>query len=157
MDASLIDQFEQGGAKVRAAIVGLSREDLLARPVPGMWSIQEVIIHLQDSDAVVIDRMRRIIAENNPLLMAFDETKFAKNLHYDVQSAEDAAELIEIGRRQFCRVLRRLNAEKWQRTGIHNERGKLTLEDCLTYFIEHIDHHLKFVDQKREKLGKPRY
>jgi hypothetical protein len=152
--AALIDQFEAGGPKVKAAIAGLSRDDLLAFPVPGMWSIQQVVIHLQDSDAVAIDRMRRIIAEETPLLIGFDENKFVKNLFYDEQSAADAAESLDISRRQFTRVLRKLPETAFARAGVHNERGKVTLGEMLEIYTKHLDRHLGFVTEKRKKLGK---
>jgi hypothetical protein len=152
---ALIDQFEAGGPKFKAAIAGLSREQLLAFPVPGTWSIQQIAIHLQDADSVAVDRMRRIIAEDNPLLIGFDENEFVKNLSYEAQSAADAAELLDLNRRQFARVLRRLPASAWERTGVHNERGKVTLGGMLEMYTKHLEHHLKFAHEKRAKLGKP--
>src|SRR5262245_39746240 len=56
MDRTLIDAYESAAARLRAAVVGLTREDLTARPGPGEWSILEVVIHLADSDAIAIDR-----------------------------------------------------------------------------------------------------
>jgi uncharacterized damage-inducible protein DinB len=152
---ALIDQFEAGGGKAKAAIAGLSREDLFAVPVPGMWSIQQVIVHLQDSEAVAIDRMKRVIAEAKPpLLMGYDENQYTANLSYDQQSAADAVEMVELGRRQFTKVLRKLPAAAWDRFGIHSERGKLTLSELLQSFTKHLEHHLKFAYEKRSKLGK---
>src|SRR5258706_10110666 len=110
---ALIDQFEAGIGKTKAAIAGLSREDLLAVPVPGKWSIQQVVIHLQDAEAVSIDRMKRVIAEERPLLIGFDENLYVANLSYAEQSAADAAEMVDLGRRQFVRILRRLPATAW--------------------------------------------
>ena len=66
-----------GGQKLADAVRGLRREDLQAHPVPGKWSIQQVVIHLMDSDLVTTDRMKRVIAEDNPTLLAYDEEKFA--------------------------------------------------------------------------------
>jgi hypothetical protein len=153
---ALIDQFEAGGQKVKAAIAGLSREDLLAFPVPGTWSIQQIIIHLQDADAVALDRMKRIIAEDKPpLLIGFDENKYVANLFYAEQSAQEAVVLIDLSRRQFAQVLRRLPELAWSRFGIHNERGKLTLLETLQIYTKHLEHHLKFAHEKRGKLGKP--
>jgi hypothetical protein len=150
----LIDQFEAGGAKVKAVIAGLSRDELLARPVAGMWSIQEVVVHLQDADAVCVDRLRRIIAEETPLLIGFDENLFIKNLFYDDQSAADAAEALDITRRQFARVLRKLPDAAWSRAGVHNERGKITLGEMLESYTKHLEGHVKFAQEKRQKLGK---
>jgi uncharacterized damage-inducible protein DinB len=152
--SSLIDRFEAGGQKVREAIAGLSRQDLLAFPVSGMWSIQQVVIHLQDAELVAIDRMKRIIAEDKPLLVAWDENEFVKNLSYEEQSAEDAAQTLDLARRQMARILRKLPDTAWSRFGIHSERGKVTLGEQLEMYTNHLERHLKFAQEKRAKLGK---
>ena len=153
---ALIEQFEAGGSKLKAAIAGLSREDLNALPIPGTWSIHQIVIHLQDADAVAIDRMKRIIAEEKPpLLIGFDENKYVSNLSYAQQSTQDAAELVDLSRRQFAVVLKGLVESAWDRFGVHNERGKMTLLEMLQMYTKHLEHHLKFAHEKRAKLGKP--
>ncbi len=57
MDSALIDEYERGGQLLAKSIAGLSREELTSHPIPGKWSIQEVVIHMQDSDSIAIDRM----------------------------------------------------------------------------------------------------
>lgn len=154
MDRSLINQYVKGSDDLRMAVRGVAREDLLAYPVPGTWSIQEIVIHLADSDLVISDRMKRVIAEDNPQLIGFDESKFVKNLHYPDQSVEDAVNLFELNRRQMGRVLAKLPDSAFSRKGTHNERGPMTLEDLLGGAVNHLAHHLKFIVNKREKLGK---
>jgi uncharacterized damage-inducible protein DinB len=154
IDPLVIEQFEGGGEKLRQAIAGLSREDLLAFPVPGTWSIQQIVIHLMDSELIGIDRMKRIIAEDNPLLIGYDETKFSQRLFYDQQSAEVAATMVDLARREFSKVLRKLPEEAFARAGIHNETGKVTLGEMVAKYVHHLDHHLRFVHEKRAKLGK---
>lgn len=154
MDRSLIDQYLKGSDDLRMAVRGLERDDLLAHPVPDTWSIQEIVIHLADSDLVISDRMKRVIAEDNPQLIGFDETRFAKNLFYADQSIEDAVNLFELNRRQMARVLLKLPEQAFNRVGMHNERGPLKLSDLLAGAVNHLRHHLKFIVDKREKLGK---
>ena len=113
-----------------------------------------MVVHLQDAEAVAIDRMKRIIAEDKPLLVGYDENKYTANLFYDEQSVEAAAQMVDAGRRQFARVLRRIPASAWEKFGIHNEKGKVTLREQVEMYNGHLDHHLKFVYEKREKLGK---
>ena len=74
MNNQLIEDYEKGVDSLRMAVRGLSREDLLAHPVAGMWSIQQIVIHLLDSDLILADRMKRVIAEENPTLIGFNET-----------------------------------------------------------------------------------
>jgi len=108
-------------------VEGLTREELLARPGPGLWSIQEVVIHLADSDAISIDRMKRVVTEDNPPLLYADETAYVERLHCDQQDVADALLLFEVGRRQWARTLRCLPEHDFARTGHHNRRGSMTL------------------------------
>ena len=152
----LIEQFLQGPGQVRAAIEGMTAEESMAKPGPGEWSAHEVIIHLADSDGIGIDRMKRVIAEESPTLLGYDETAFAKRLHVDKQTIEDALLQIEVGRRQFGRVLRELSSSDFDRVGQHNERGPLSLHQLLQTYVEHFEHHLKFVTAKLARLrGNP--
>jgi uncharacterized damage-inducible protein DinB len=154
MDRTIIDQYEAGGAELRIAITGLKPDELLAHPVPGTWSIQEIVMHLADSDLILADRMKRVIAEENPSLIGFNETLFAQKLHYSDQSVEDAVTILDLNRRNFARVLRKLPDTAFSRIGTHNERGPLKLSELLTMSVNHVKHHLAFVVSKKEKLGK---
>lgn len=151
---SLIDQFEAGGQKLKDAIAGLSPTQLLAFPVPGTWSIQQIVVHLSDMDLVAVDRMKRIIAEENPLLPSVNESLYVKNLFYDKQSPQTAAELLDLSRKQFAKVLRQLPESAFSRTGIHTERGKITLAETLQTYVNHLEHHLKFALDKRAMVTK---
>ena len=75
-----IAAYEAGAAILQHAVSGLSSEQLNARVAPGMWSIQEVMVHLLDSDLASTHRMRRIVAEELPLLIAYDEDAFIAKL-----------------------------------------------------------------------------
>lgn len=155
MDFKTIDQFEAGTRTLADSVRGLSRAELLARPVPGTWSIQQIVLHLLDSDLVIADRMKRIIAEENPALIGFDESKFAAALHYDDQEIADAVALFGLNRKMMARLLRRLPAEAFARSGTHSERGRETLAMYVEGACRHLAHHLKFLYDKRAKLGKP--
>ena len=154
MKTSLIEQYQSQSAQFNEATRGLTREDFLAFPVAGTWSIQQIVIHLSDSDLIGIDRMKRIIAEENPLLMGYDENAFTKTLSYDDLCVEDALKMFEISRRQFAIVLKNLSVNIWDRTGIHSEIGKVTLGEQLEKYVWHFDHHLGFISKKRKLLGK---
>ena len=155
MDRRLIEEFEACGPRLRQAVAGLSPEDLTARPGPGDWSILELVIHLTDSDSIAIDRMKRMVIEDNPPLLYADERAYVRLLASHEQSLEDALTLFEVGRRQFARVLRALPDEAFNRRGIHNRRGVQTVGGTVKDYIEHVDHHLAFLLGKRARLGKP--
>lgn len=154
MTRDQIDIYEDGGRKLLKAIEHLDRNDLSAVPVPGMWSIGQLVCHLADGDLVLSDRMKRVIAEDKPQLLAYDENKWVERLHYELQPAQEAAELFAANRRLTAGVLRLLPPEAFARTGTHSERGVQTLEQIAAFAVGHLEHHLKFLYQKREKLGK---
>jgi uncharacterized damage-inducible protein DinB len=158
MDRSAIEQYETGGEKLKLAIRGLTREDLLALPAPqgdvGKWSIQQVVLHLADCESVFADRIKRVIAEDNPTLLAFDENKWSAALHYNQQSADNAADLLDLTRRQLAAVLKHLPGEAFNRTGTHSQAGKITLTDIIIKANNHFEHHLAFIHKKRAKMGK---
>ena len=158
MSQNLIDQYEAGAEKLSLAIRGLTRDDLLAVPDPaanvGRWTIQQVVIHCMDSDLVSADRLKRMIAEDNPTLIGYDENKFVANLFYDEQPAEDAVRMIGLLRKTFSKVLRKLPPAAFERGGTHNERGRVTMGSYLKAVVDHLEHHIKFIHDKRAHMGK---
>jgi hypothetical protein len=155
MNRQLIDEYVACAGRLRRAVAGLNREELTARPGPGDWSILELVIHLTDSDSIAIDRMKRMLTEVEPPLLYADETAYVRRLLPHEQSLEDALTLFEVGRRQFARVLRALPDEAFDRRGVHNRRGVLTVGGTVEDYIQHVDHHLAFLAEKRARLGKP--
>lgn len=153
--AQLIERYAAEAGDLAKSIAGLSSDDLNAFPVPGTWSIQQIVIHMLDSDLIAADRMKRVIAEDNPLLLGYDETKFAQRLHCDKLAPQLACEVFAKNRQFTAEILRRCTDADFQRTGVHNERGKITLLDLLNTYVGHLQHHLKFVHDKRKLLGKP--
>ena len=154
MDRSIIERYASGAILPAKAIEGMSKSDLLAAPVPGRWSTQQVIMHLMDSDLIGADRMKRVIAEERPLLLRYDESAFARSLFYDRLDAALACEVFEKNRRLMAAVLRLLPDDAFTRTGVHSERGLETLGDLVTGYADHLDHHLRFIQEKRRALGK---
>ena len=155
----LVEQYEKGQQKLSLAIRGLTEQDLRTRPADapadaGKWSVQEVALHLADAEVAFADRIKRIVAMDEPVLQGWDENRFVERLMYAEQSAEDAAALVEVTRRQLSKLLRKLPDEAFARTGRHTERGRQTLTDVLKYAVEHLDHHVRFIHRKREAMGK---
>ena len=159
MDRRIIDEFETGGEKLARAIGGLTGQDLLWVPPPGAsigrWSIQQIVLHLMDDELIWSARMKSIIAEDNPQILNFDESKFASRLFYDQQDADAAARILDLNRRQLAPVLGKLPDSAFARTGRHNDLGIITLGQSVKWTNEHLDHHIFYIHMKRDRLGKP--
>lgn len=153
MNLSLIDQYLAGPSQLRTMLTGVNAEQLNARPIPGRWSIREVVCHISDYEPVYADRMKRVIAEDQPLLLAGSPDDFVARLAYGHRDLDEELKLIEIVRRQMARILRSLQPEDFQRTGNHSVRGPVTLEKLLQQITDHIPHHLAFVEEKKRAMG----
>lgn len=150
-----ISRYAAGADVPQKALEGLTADDLRARPVPGTWSIQEIIVHLWDSDLVGSDRMKRVIAEPTPLLVNFDENLAVERLGYQASDPHLAAELFRLNRLYMSDLLRRLPADAFERAGVHTQAGLKTLLSLVIGFADHLDGHMAHLRHKRELLGKP--
>jgi uncharacterized damage-inducible protein DinB len=157
---AVIDRFSEGGPLLVQAASGLTPEQWRDHPIPGTWSIAELVSHLLDCDLVFADRMKRIIAEDSPTIVAFDEQAWIDRLLSNSMPVDEAASLFAANRNWMTRILRAQDEADFARFGMHTEKGRQTLADVLVYATNHLDHHLKFLYAKRAKLGVaiyPRY
>ena len=75
---TLINDYLDGLQMLRTAVAGMSPEQLVAHPIPGKWSTLEVVCHLADFEIVCADRIKRVIAENEPTLIGGNEKLFRR-------------------------------------------------------------------------------
>jgi catechol 2,3-dioxygenase-like lactoylglutathione lyase family enzyme len=151
--AELIAGYEGGPGLLRDAVAGLTREQLVARPVAGKWSTLEVVCHVCDSEQFFADRIKRTLALDRPLLVAADPGPYPEAARYQDRDLEEELALVELTRRQTARILKLVPTEAWQRTGIHTEGGPVSLRQLVLHATRHLRHHVGFIREKRLALG----
>lgn len=155
--AALIDRYALGAELLVYATQQLSPEQEQARPGPGTWSIATLVGHLLDTDLVYTDRIKRVIAEENPTLLAFDESAWVERLGSEQTPVAEAAQLFLANRRLVTKLLRSLPESDFARTGTHSVNGRMSLAAIVATVSGHVDHHLKFLYGKRGNLGSSLY
>lgn len=145
-------RYEHGPTVLRDALEGLSPIQLRTPAPPGLWSAQQIVCHLADFEIVYADRMKRIVAEDKPVLLSGDPDLFAEKLAYHQREVQDELDVITAVRRQVTRFLKSLKAADFERAGIHSTDGPLTLADMLTRIAGHVPHHAKFIEAKKSAL-----
>jgi hypothetical protein len=151
--AALLDAYLGGPDRLRSAVTGLSREQMISRPITGKWSVLEVVCHLADTDANIAHRIKRVLSEERP---AFDRVKpeqMLAALAYHDRDVENELGIFDLTRRQIGRILRASQPEAWARTGVIGDRGDRTVGQMINGAVEHLAHHLGFVIEKRRALG----
>jgi DinB superfamily len=145
--SALIDQYLAGSEALRQAVRGLSHDQLTARPVPGKWSTLGVVAHIADFESIIADRMMRVISHERPLLLVADENLMAATLDYQNRDVDAELALVDLTRKRMARILRKLPVESVQRVGVHTFRGLVSLEAILTSAVQHIPHHIAFIEE----------
>lgn len=149
MNRQRLDDYEKGGSELLAAYRGLTKDQLLAVPIPGTWSLQQIAIHMLESDLIATDRMKRIASMDRPLLIGYDENAFSKLPGVNDIDAQEACQLFASNRKMTAIMLRQLPEEAFSRFGIHNESGKVTLAEMIEKYIEHLNSHMVHVHKKK--------
>ncbi|HEY8549000.1 MAG TPA: DinB family protein [Vicinamibacterales bacterium] len=145
----LVEKYKEGYAAVVQALEGADDEALDRRPAPGKWSAREIVHHLADSETTSAIRLRRLLAEDNPLIVGYDQEEFARRLFYDRPIAASLA-LFRAAREATAEILDRLTEEQWARTGTHSESGPYSVTRWLEIYADHAHNH---ADQIRRALA----
>jgi uncharacterized damage-inducible protein DinB len=153
--AAQIESYLDGMGQLRRSVAGLTRDHIRARPIEGKWSILEVVCHLVDSEQAWCHRLKRVIAEDLPLIIGYDQSLFTASLGYHENELDDELMLFDCMRRQMGTILRRLPEPGWSRSCIHSERGLMSLTEMLQAEIDHVPHHVKHIQDKRRALNLP--
>jgi hypothetical protein len=150
MDRSaLLDRFRTGYADVENALAAITDADL-DRPAPdGGWTAREVAHHLADSEATAFVRLRRLIAEDEPTIVGYDEPEYARRLHYDRPIGSSLAVLRAV-RQASLELLESLSDDEWERRGTHTESGAYSVDHWLGIYAAHAHDH---ADQIRAARG----
>ena len=148
----LIDDYAAGPERLRQAVAGMTDEQLDAKPIPGTWSTRQVVCHVADFEPIYADRIKRVIAEDEPTFFGGDPDGFAARLAYDDRDVDEELRLIECTRRQMARILKTLTTADFRRTGNQFDDGRLDLTTLLTRVTDHLPHHVRFIEAKREAL-----
>jgi hypothetical protein len=150
---TLIDAHLAGPGILREAVSGLTREQMVSRPVAGKWSMLEVVCHLADTDANIAHRIRRVLSEERPVFDRVKPELMLAALAYHDRDVDEELGVFDLTRRQIGRILKASPPEAWERTGIVGDRGNRTVDQMINGAVEHLAHHLRFVTEKRRAMG----
>lgn len=147
---SLIERYAEGPEVLAAALAGATAEELDARPADGGWTAREVVHHCADSEMTSAIRLRRLIAEDDPVISGYDPDVFADRLFYGSRPIESSLDAVLSARRTSEEILRRLDDEQWMRAGSHSESGPYSVEMWLEIYAAHCHDH---ADQIRAAIA----
>lgn len=156
--AELLKVYGAGPVRVRAAIGGLSLEEMRARPAPGGWSVLETVAHVADAELMGAARMRMALAQPGAHLPAYTQDDWAREMEYQDFSEEDLARVLGLFgalRRTTLRILPAPGDPRWANPARHAELGPLTLRNLLELYADHAERHVEQIAETRALIGRP--
>ena len=102
----LIGRYRDGYGEVMRALDGSTRARSRGRR-PSKWTAREIVHHLADSEMTSAIRLRRLIAEEGPLILGYDQEEFARRLFYD-RPIEASLDAFRAARGSPAEILERL-------------------------------------------------
>ena len=150
---TLIAQYRDGYSAVAEALLKITPEEIDAKAEPNRWSVREIIHHLADSETTSAIRLRRLLAEERPVIQGYDQEEFARRLHYE-RPYESSLELFRYARLATAELLECLEPADWLREGTHTESGPYSVETWLKIYARHAHQHARQILVARAAAAK---
>jgi uncharacterized damage-inducible protein DinB len=148
-----LDDIEQAPAQLRAAVSGLSDQQLNTPYREGGWTVRQLAHHVPDSHLNAYIRFKLALTEDDPTIKPYREDRWAELPESKQAPIEVSLALLESLHQRWTMVLRNIKDSDWQRTFRHPEMGPMTLEKTLALYSWHGQHHVAHVTTLRKKMG----
>jgi hypothetical protein len=117
--------------------------------MPGKWSIHQIVAHLADTELVCHTRVRMILFEDAPTLVAYDQDRWVNGWQRENESFEATLERFRVLRESTIRLFRGTPELDLRRYGTHTERGVQTAGDYMIILAGHDINHLSQIEAIR--------
>ena len=152
--ANTLERFRRAPELLAVVLTGVYGEETDFTLAPDKWSIRQIMAHLADGELVGAQRFRQVIAEENPKLGAFDQDAWARNLDYARRQPKQALDSFRRIRAENYDLLKALPESAFDRTGVHSERGPLSLMQLLETYAAHAETHARQMQTIRDEYKK---
>lgn len=148
-----IEEIAQTPTRFRAAVLGLSEEQLDTPYREGGWTVRQLAHHVPDSHMNAYVRFKLGLTEDNPSIKTYDEALWAELQDTRATPVATSLTLLDVLHERWVNLLRSLTDEQWARTIQHPEWGRLPLGTMLGLYAWHGRHHTAHVTRLRERMG----
>ena len=146
-----LDRVAATPAKLRAAVSGLSAEQLDTPYRVGGWTVRQVVHHLPDSHMNSYVRFKLALTETDPLVKPYDEGGWAQLSDTATTPVETSLCLLESLHERWVELMKGMGEGDWARTFRHPEFGLIALDKNLALYAWHGDHHVEHIAALRRR------
>ena len=149
----LISKIAETPARMRAAVAGLTAEQLDTPYRDGGWTVRQVVHHVPESHMNSYIRFKLAITEDTPTIKPYFEDRWAQLDDAHQAPIELSLDLLETLHGRWVWFLRSLKDADFQRTFLHPELGPVSLDKNIALYAWHGQHHVAHVTSLRERNG----
>lgn len=149
----LIDQIAETPSMLRAAVKGLSDEQLDTPYRPGGWTVRQVVHHVPDSHLNSYVRFKLALTEEEPIIRSYMEDRWAMLEDSKITPLEVSLSLLEALHERWVLLLRSLSPEDFERRFRHPDLGIVSLNKNLGLYAWHGRHHVAHITTLCERMG----
>jgi len=151
--AAAIRDIAQFPDKLSAAVAGLNDAQLDTPYRDGGWTVRQVVHHVVDSHMNAYVRCKLMVTETDPPLKAYNEQTWAELPDAKTLPVSDSLHIVDGLHRRWVTFLESLAASDFARTGIHSERGPITIDTLMQIYGWHCRHHVAHITELRKRKG----
>jgi len=138
---------------LRAAIGGLTPEQIETPYRDGGWTIRQVLHHVPESHMNAYLRFKWALTEDAPAIKAYKENEWAKTPDVSKTPVETSLALLDALHERWVNLLRSLSPADFDRTLNHPENGVMTLDKLLALYSWHGKHHAAHITSLKKRKG----
>jgi len=148
-----IDEIAQAPARLRAAVEGLSPEQLDTPYRPDGWTVRQVAHHVPDSHLNSYCRFKLALTEDEPTIKAYHEDRWAELEDSRTTPIEVSLAMLESLHQRWVLLMKSQAPADFARTFRHPEIGLVSLAKNVCLYAWHGRHHVAHITSLRERMG----
>lgn len=170
---ALVARYQRGIEWIDRRVFELSERQIDQAFLPeagvGRWPVRVLVGHICDADLAAVHRMRRAVAEDNPIFSEWDENAFidanlygnAHEGYADDPETDHARVMNALGgflatthtlRQWTAQWLYSLSDAQLARTGMHPTKGPQSVRQIVALYTWHLEHHCDFLAKKLDLM-----
>jgi hypothetical protein len=138
---------------MRAAVEGLTNEQLDTPYRFGGWTVRQVVHHVPDSHLNSYVRFKLALTEDTPTIKPYDEAAWARLADTATVETETSLALLESLHDRWVRLLESMSDADFKRSFLHPELGLARLDQNLALYAWHGKHHVAHITALRDRMG----
>ena len=152
---SAIEAIASLPAQLRAAVAGMTQDQLDTPYRDGGWTVRQTVHHLADSHMNSFIRFRLALTEDKPTVKPYSEKDWAELI--DTRTADPALSLsiVDAMHARWVMLLRAMSPEEFRRPFVHPEYGERRLDWNTMLYSWHGQHHVAHITGLRDRMGWP--